>query len=243
MEGWVKNHRQIKEWKYYKKDGYAHLWQHIIREAKYSETTNKLGQVIIRGQLDTGRKRLSEETGLHPSKVERILTILENEQQIEQQKTNQNRVITILNYDQFQAPDNELNNQRTTSEQRANNERTHSKKVKKDKKEKKEKKVASELEFLGQELQAWIGEVPANTLNRWFKSHKQETLLREIESAYLWDHGRTEGKRWSSPASGVNNWLKKVAPDNYDPLKEFFDSQGAVPETDGEIWWQKRQAS
>jgi len=50
----------------------------------------------------TGRKKLSEQTGIPESTVERILKYLENEQQIEQQKTNKFRIITIRNWEKYQ---------------------------------------------------------------------------------------------------------------------------------------------
>jgi hypothetical protein len=51
------------------------------------------------GQLVTGRKTLSLQTGVSESKIERILKHLENGQKIEQQKFTKFRIITIRNND------------------------------------------------------------------------------------------------------------------------------------------------
>jgi len=68
------------------------------------------------GQLITGRKELSKRTGIHESTIERALTFFEKtEQQIEQQKTTRNRLITILNWDMYQETEQ-------PSEQQANND-------------------------------------------------------------------------------------------------------------------------
>lgn len=113
---------------WYKKDGYFKLWCHLIMKATHQGMEfwfNKQNIKLNPGQFITGRKKLSEETGIHASKVERILTYFEKiEQQIEQQKTPRNRLITIVNFASYQKPEqhNEqpVNNQRTTNEQPVN---------------------------------------------------------------------------------------------------------------------------
>lgn len=125
--GYVKNYRQIEEWKYYKKDGYAHLWQHLIRQAAHKDTCDAFGNKLSPGQFSTGRNRLATECGLSAAKVERILKVLENDHQIEQQTSTKCRVITILNWERYQQADSELDSKRTASEQQADNKRTQNK--------------------------------------------------------------------------------------------------------------------
>lgn len=67
------------------------------------------------GQLITGRKKLSEGTGIPESTIEDILKLLENEQQIQQQKTTKYRLITIVNWKEYQESDNKA----TTKQQQA----------------------------------------------------------------------------------------------------------------------------
>jgi hypothetical protein len=58
------------------------------------------------------------------SKVQRILKCFETEHQIEQQTTRQNRLVSILNWEMYQQheqqDEQQVNNKRTTSEQRVN---------------------------------------------------------------------------------------------------------------------------
>ena len=82
--------------------------------------------MVKEGQLITGRKQLSADTGIPETTIERILKMLENEHQIGQQKTNKYRVITILNWKEHQNRTPE----RTTNGQQADT-------YKNDKKEKK----------------------------------------------------------------------------------------------------------
>jgi hypothetical protein len=85
--------------------------------------------ICLPGQFTTGRKKLSIETGIKESKIERILMYFEKiEQQIEQRKSSTNRLISVINWDKYQQSEQQseqrLNNDRTTTEQRLNNDRT-----------------------------------------------------------------------------------------------------------------------
>lgn len=101
-------YRSLSKKAFYKKDSEkVHLWVHMIMKAAWTEREEILGGKIITckpGQFTTGRKQLSKETGINESKIERILNYFEKvEKQIEQQKTNTNRLITVLNWEQYQA--------------------------------------------------------------------------------------------------------------------------------------------
>jgi hypothetical protein len=129
MKGWVKVHRKLSEKVFYRKDSEkVHLWIHLLICANRDEREELLGGKLIKcnsGQFTTGRKQLSEATGINESKIERILTYFEKiEQQIEQQKTSTNRLISILNWSEYQSTEQQseqqVNNDRTTSEQRVN---------------------------------------------------------------------------------------------------------------------------
>ncbi len=110
---------------FYRKDSEAvHLWIHLLFCAHRSEREEMLGGKKINclpGQFTTGRKQLSNATGISESKVERLLAKFEsNEYQIEQQKTNTNRLISILNWSEYQSTEQQMNNKRTTTEQQMN---------------------------------------------------------------------------------------------------------------------------
>ena len=76
------------------------------------------------GQILTGRKFIASQSLVSEMKVERILKWLESEQQIEQQTSNKNRIITILNWCRYQQSEQQIeqpvNNHRTTTEQQVN---------------------------------------------------------------------------------------------------------------------------
>lgn len=115
---WIKLYGKLQEKGYYKKSAYVHLWLHLLLKANWKKTefmwNNKI-IIIKEGQIVTGRKELSKETGIPESTIERILEMLENEHQIGQQKTTKYRLITILNWKDYQ----ETDSKRTASGQQA----------------------------------------------------------------------------------------------------------------------------
>jgi len=99
-KGFIYLWRKLMEKGYYKKSSYVHLWVHLLFRANH--TPNKIlwsGEEITigTGQFITGRKALSEETGIPEWTIDRILKFFESEQQIAQRKTNAFRIITIIN--------------------------------------------------------------------------------------------------------------------------------------------------
>lgn len=103
---YIKLFRSLVEKGWYNKSEFVHLWIHLLITAKRFKKEDYFNgsKIILKpGQFITGRKKLSEETGIHESKIERILTFFEKQdKQIEQQKSNTSRLITIINYEQYQ---------------------------------------------------------------------------------------------------------------------------------------------
>lgn len=103
--GWVSAHRSMLLDDQYKDADTLALWIHLLLRASYEDKTIKHGGQTIhikRGQFVTGRKSLSEASGVQESKIQRILKRWQNEQQIEQQAFSKYRVISIVNYDKYQ---------------------------------------------------------------------------------------------------------------------------------------------
>ena len=118
---------------YYTDSAYVHLWVHLIMKATYQEREYLLNgkiEYLRPGQFIAGRKRLARETGIHESKIERILKTFEIEQQIEQVNKHKFRIISICNWSEYQESEQQTNSKRTASEQPVNTDN-------KDKKEKK----------------------------------------------------------------------------------------------------------
>lgn len=147
---WVKLYEKIEDSSIYHDSELVHLWVHLMIKA--SKFGNKFpwngGEMELKpGQLLTGRKKLHDQTGISESKIQRSLKRFEKCHMIEQQTTNKNRIITVLNWDKYQSSEQQMNSQRTGNEQVTNNERTgneHNQERKKDKKEESKNKEYSE---------------------------------------------------------------------------------------------------
>lgn len=128
MNGFIYLHRKMLENPIICKDTeHIAVWVYLLLNA-----THKGYDVIFEseriklkpGQLITGRKSISSKLNINESKVQRILKTFEIEQQIEQQTTPRNRLISILNWSMYQNNEQQieqqLNNKRTTTEQQLN---------------------------------------------------------------------------------------------------------------------------
>lgn len=128
MEGWVCLYRKILENPIICKDSdYFAVWCYLLLSATHKRKSALFkGKKItlLPGQLITGRKSIAKKFKVDESKVQRILKTLENEHQIEQQTSSQNRLITIINWYQYQESEQQItqqvNNECTTDEQRVN---------------------------------------------------------------------------------------------------------------------------
>jgi len=141
MPGWLKMYRKITEWEWYTDSQTVHLFIHIIIKASFEDSKWR-GQNIKRGQLFTGRKLLSQQTGISEQSIRTILNRLKSTEEITIESTSKNSIITVCNYERYQAEYQQTNqqinqqtNQQSTSDQPATN---HIKEIKKLKKEKKD---------------------------------------------------------------------------------------------------------
>jgi hypothetical protein len=126
--GWIKLHRKILDNPIVCKDpDYFTIWIYLLLNATHTEYDvifKGKRRILKSGELLSGRKSISEKTKISESKVQRILKTFQNEQQIEQQTTNINRLISITKWDCYQITEQQheqqLNNEGTTTEQRVN---------------------------------------------------------------------------------------------------------------------------
>ena len=100
---------------------------YLLLNATHKESPaifNKKKIILKKGQLITGRKAIAEKFDISESKVQRILKTFEIEQQIEQQTCSQNRLISIINWNEYQQNEQQVeqqvNSERTTNEQQMN---------------------------------------------------------------------------------------------------------------------------
>ena len=145
--GYVKVFRSIWDNPVVSKDAdHIAIWLYLLTHATYCGTTVMFaGQRIYLnpGELTTGRKVLSHRLSVSESKVQRVLNAFKRAQIIDQRTDHQCRLITIINWDEYQDSPLKVNNEktvsglkvpknRTTSEQRVNTNQKRKKERKKE---------------------------------------------------------------------------------------------------------------
>ncbi len=93
------SNENINEYEWYLDSEKVHLFLHlnILASTKMTKVEFSGAQIKLKpGQLVTNRKELSIETGIDEYKIQRVLKFFENEKLIAQQKSNRNRLITVL---------------------------------------------------------------------------------------------------------------------------------------------------
>jgi DNA-binding transcriptional MocR family regulator len=198
MAGWIKIYRQVKDKAYYKDSEFIHLWIHLLLCANHAEAEFLSGYDVIKlkkGQFVTGRKKLSLETGISESKIERILKVFESEQQIEQQTNSRNRLISIVSWDKYQESEQQMNSERTASEQQVNtnNKNNNNKEELRSKKPPKIKFEDSEIFDKHKFLES-------------FENWSKEKLAHYYDAALRYS---IEGNKYVSWKLAIQTWAKK----------------------------------
>jgi hypothetical protein len=231
--GWVKIHRRIEKKGYYTKSEYVHLWIHLLLKANHERKEfmfNNQIMVVKQGQLLTGRKQLSEETGISESTLERILKLFENEHQIEQQKTTKYRVITILHWKEYQVSDNKVDNKWTTDGQQMDT----NKNIKNDKNDKntniKDYMVRQEFEKFWDLYDKKRGD-KEKLIKKWAKLSEEEKkkIFEYVPKYKLNQPDKTYRK---DPQTFLNNksWNDELIPSKQSKMKGYITVNGITYE-------------
>lgn len=135
MEGWVKIHRKLLDWEWYKDNNVKIVFLHLLLVANHKEQKWK-GKTILRGQKLTSIEHLAEETNLTIMQVRTALKKLKLTNEITIKTTNKNTLITIEKYNDYQIMNDENNNEITNKQQTNNKQITTNKNDKNIKNEK-----------------------------------------------------------------------------------------------------------
>ena len=108
--------RKILKWQWYDDMNTKTLFLHLLLKANW-EDKEWHNILVKRGQLITGRKKLSEETGLSERQIRTSLDKLISTNEITKSITNKYTIITINNYSKYQDYDQQMANKRPTNDQ------------------------------------------------------------------------------------------------------------------------------
>lgn len=125
------------EWEWYQDTNTFRVFFHLLLKANWQDKRWR-GIEVKRGQVITGRKSISEETGLSEQSVRTVINRLKSTNEITTQSTKLYSLITLVNYDKYQAYDDQSTNKPTgdptNGQPTINQQLTTTKEVKKERK-------------------------------------------------------------------------------------------------------------
>lgn len=124
--GHIKLHRSILSWEWYQDTNTTRLFIHLLLTANYEDVKWR-GIVIKRGQRICSRAMLAEETNLTEQNIRTALNRLVSTNEITKQSTPKGTVITLNNYDKYQAATSQTTKakQQPTTNQQTNQQSTN----------------------------------------------------------------------------------------------------------------------
>lgn len=127
-KGFIKMDRGLRDWQWYSKRNMVAIWIELLLTAAFSDYYRD-GILVKRGQVITGRKKLSEKLNISEQEIRSCLDRLKSTNEITIKTTNKYSVITIVKYDEYQGkPEwtnqqiNQENNQQVTNKQPASSQ-------------------------------------------------------------------------------------------------------------------------
>lgn len=132
MQGFIKLHRSIVEWEWYKDSNTMRVFLHLLLKANH-KSKKWQGQTIEAGSFITSYENLSVETGLSVQQIRTAINKLKSTSEITYKSTSRNSIITINNWNEYQENNTQINKQITSNQQANNKQITTTKNDKNDK--------------------------------------------------------------------------------------------------------------
>lgn len=119
--GYIALHRKIIDWEWYGDPVTRGVFLHLLIVANFTDA-KFMGKKIKRGQFVTSLSELAKQTGFSIQQVKTALKHLISTNEITNQSSHQYRIITIVKYNDYQTPTNELTNDQQTTNKRLTND-------------------------------------------------------------------------------------------------------------------------
>jgi len=152
LSGYVKIHRKLIQWGWYKNSVVKDTFLHLIFTANFKDMPWE-GITIKRGQVVTSYESLADDLGFSIQQVRTAIKKLKSTGEITTQATNRYTIVTVVNFDDYQSTDENLTDEITsnaTNKQQTNNKQitNNQQQRKNDKNDKNNKNIYSEINSL-----------------------------------------------------------------------------------------------
>lgn len=176
--GFISLYRKFINWEWWDDPNMIKAFIYLLLRANYKDTKYR-GMTLKRGQLITGRKKLSTELKMGEQVVRTILNRLKSTGEITIKSTSRFSIITVCNYDSYQKKDNDGNqqtnqqtNQQLTNKQPTTNQQlTTSNKENNNNKENKVNKLNKNRVAKNATNKANISKIMATIFDEHFEKH------------------------------------------------------------------------
>jgi hypothetical protein len=114
--GWIKLHRSLPKHPRFIDPAWLAVWVYLLLNATHRHYLVNFDGHIVElqpGQLVTGRHAIARATGVHESKVKRVLAVMKADRQIDQLTGVKGSIVTVRNWKLYQG--DRLANQRATN--------------------------------------------------------------------------------------------------------------------------------
>lgn len=232
MEGWIKLHRKMTAWEWYKNPNTFKLFIHCLLIANHEEKQWR-GITIKRGQFIRSYANLATESGLTIQQVRTALSNLKSTQDITQSKVGRNLLFTIVSYEKYQDV-NTISNTNLTSNQHEtqheNNTISNTKQEYKNIKKKENINSASASTESAKDINAFFEDIWKLYPNKKGKGQVSKTAKERLlkvgyeEIARAIDRYKTDLQKdsdWRKPQNGstfFNSGYVDYLDANYEPL-------------------------
>lgn len=120
---YIKLYEQILTWEWFQQPNTLALFLYILLKANYCDLEYH-GQIVRRGQLVTSLPKLATGTGLTIRQTRTALSHLISTGEVTDESSNQNRIITVVNYNRFQNATDDTTGKRQANDRRSDRQTT-----------------------------------------------------------------------------------------------------------------------
>ena len=208
--GYIKLHRNIREWGWYDDPNTLALWIHLLVEANWKDGEWH-GETVRRGQMITSVAKLAASTNLSIKQVRICLERLENGGEIVKEGANKWTKITVCKYEVYQCEDESEG--QTNGEQTANKGQTNGKQratIEEGKKEitEEEKKTSKDVKEKSTSSSSKFVKPSVEDVIQYANEHGYEIDAQHFVDYYEskgWVVGKAPMKDWKA---AVRNWTR-----------------------------------
>jgi hypothetical protein len=102
MSGWIKLHKSLLEWEWFKDHKTVHVFNYCLLKANFKEGKWQ-GKTIPAGSFVSGRKQIAQDTGLSEQEVRTAIFKLKSTSNLTIKSTSKYSIISIANWHKYQA--------------------------------------------------------------------------------------------------------------------------------------------